>query len=116
MFKSKREKQLEELTSLYAKKISKLETELVKSSTQYVYVQVPAREHQFEYQKRIAEICDDKSFLFWFSQLQYSVLRDFEQDGKDNSEFYRGKLAMLKEIVDDSIKARDIVGGANVKI
>lgn len=104
-FKTKRECQLEELVEAYRTKLEAIPK--ASKVVEFVNVPVPQAEDMPEYWRKIAALVDDPFYLFWLVQLRRSIVDDFETSGSDKAEYYRGKLAMIGEIISDSRKAKN---------
>jgi hypothetical protein len=74
-----------------------------------IQVPIPAVEEMAQYQSRIASLLDDKHTKFYLVNLRRSIADDFEANGSDKAEYYRGKLAAVGDIISDSRKARRVI-------
>ena len=83
----KREQEQQELLELYRQRVCE----------NYIHVPIPTDDQKKELIKMVEQLHTNKLFLFWFAQIKVDSIRDFT-NGIDNSEFIRGKLAMLSEI------------------
>ena len=134
-FKSKKTKQLEklfndsikdmyelekkladttELVQLYKKQIETLSAKPLFSPENYIHVPIPANEDDNKALLiKTAAFTTDTLYLFYFGDIRRRIIQQFESDaGRVNPEFYRGQLALIGEMFDDSVKARKHLGNA----
>jgi hypothetical protein len=105
----KKIKDFEELAGIYRGQISDLKTEIENKG--FVHVPVPQQSDQVAYQTKIAALSEDPLYLFYFSQLRKSAVDGFERHGKDQAEFYRGKLSAIADVLSDARTARSALQG-----
>ena len=106
MFKSKRMKELEELVEHLQEKLE----EATKAPIEiFTLVQVPGPNDQVAFHTKISSLADDPIYMFYIDQLRRKATEGFERMGKDNAEFYRGKLAAFGEIILDARQSRVIL-------
>ena len=96
---------LEELRFKQAEQIDLLKREL-KHNNRFVYVRPPTELDKEEWYRKLSLLCRDESLVFYFSKLQYEIMTMFGLE-KENSEFYRGQMAMITRIMKDSEIAAD---------
>jgi hypothetical protein len=60
----------------------------------------PGPEQQREYWRKLADLLADPFYLFFLSENRRWAVDGFERSGKDNAEYYRGKLAQVHEFVE----------------
>jgi hypothetical protein len=65
-----------------------------------------------EYERACSTLTENPFLLFYFVQLRKRVLDEFIVGGKD-AEYYRGKLAAIGEIMNDSRMARMQIDSRN---
>lgn len=106
-WKSKREKELERLVEIQQQHIEYLQKPK-NLSGYYTIVPVPQPEDMRTYYEKTAAFVTDQFYLFYITQLRRSIVDDFEA-GKESPDVYRGKLALLGDIIRDACKARDII-------
>jgi hypothetical protein len=108
MWKSKRTRDLERLIEVQQQQIELLQKPK-NPSGQFVVVQVPQRDDMRTYYEKISALVTDPFYLFYITQLRRSIVDDFES-GKESPDIYRGKLALLGDIINDSRMARNQLG------
>ena len=111
-FKSKREKELEELCGIYKKALEETRASVLNYASSFVNVNVPTQEDMQAYHTKIAALTSDPLYLFYLTQLRRSVVDEFEIMGKDMPEYSRGKLALIGMLFQDSRKAKTQLGVA----
>ncbi len=107
-WKTKRERELEELVAAYQAQIKVL-TDTQGSNinpAQFVNVPIPQESDMPEYWRKLAALLDDNFYLFYLTQLRRTIVDQFEVNGNDKAEYFRGKLAVIGDIINDSRKAR----------
>jgi hypothetical protein len=109
-FKTKREKELEELCGMYKKQLEDLNKAVPNFASSFVCVGVPTPEDMKAYHTKIAALTTDPLYLFYLVQLRRSVVDEFEILGKDSPEYYRGKLALIGMLFQDAAKASKQLG------
>jgi hypothetical protein len=105
-WKSKRVKQLEELVGLLK---AQLEAHRKPPENIYTLVQIPQPTDHQTFHTHIANLTDDPFYLFYFTQLRRKTTDNFETHGKDNAEFYRGRLAAIGDIFLDARQSKAIL-------
>lgn len=109
MWQSKREKQLEALSTLQAEKIARIESASL--AARFVPIAVPQATDMQAWYTHIAALGSDPLYLFYLTQLRREIIDNFETDGKTDSEFYRGQLAVIGKIFLDARKAANSLTG-----
>ena len=105
---------LESLVEVKEKIIQKLES--IDKTPVYVLVSAPSAENQTEYWRMISQFVDNDFCLFYFTQLQRSLTDEFLAcDDPKKSDYFRGKMACIREIIQDSRKARTEFAKATAK-
>jgi hypothetical protein len=115
-FKSKRVKALEELVGLYKKNISELQVR-----PEYVSVRVPGPDDKTAYWQKLSEFDTNEFFQWHFTRMREGITKAFVIQGKEHSEYFRGKLAAIDDILLDGKNARrkleaDFVRSDNVRM
>lgn len=119
-FKSKHIKELEkklsdaiELTQLYKSKIDKLEEKPLFTPENYIHIPVPSTEDDNRaLLLKTAALTSDPLYLFYFADVRRRIIQQFESEtGRQYSEYFRGQLALVGQIFEDSGKARKHIGG-----
>lgn len=100
IFKSKREKQFEELCKLYKFQIDEL-----KKRPEHVAVTVPDPTQQAEYWRQLATLETNDFLLYHFTQMKSKIMMAFAIHGKDYGEYYRGKMDCIRDILTDARNA-----------
>ncbi len=100
-FKTKRENELLELCELYRKKINDLE-----NRESFITVKVPLESEQGEYWRKLSLLREDNYYLFYFTNMKTQIINSFRVQGKEFSEFFRGKLDAINDILTDAKNAR----------
>jgi hypothetical protein len=112
IFKTKRERDLEELINLYRGKIEKIKNDNEKLEHKFIPIAVPRETDQRAYWEKITQLITDPLFVFYLNQLRFDIITEFEGNGKDNAEYYRGKLSAIGQIFMDARKAQKQLSGA----
>lgn len=107
MWKSKRTKQLEEYIDVLKSQVNALSDK--KSVEIYTLVQVPGESDRDTFNRKIAGFIDDPFYLFYLTQARRKATDAFEANGKELSEYYRGKLAAIGEIFIDARQSKRIL-------
>lgn len=94
------------LLELYKEKIEKLEKD---NLNRFVYVKVPTSDDAEAFNIKLSEISTDPLYLFWMSKLQSNIINEFKCGGANSPDYYRGMIAMISIIMDDSRKAREML-------
>jgi hypothetical protein len=106
-FKTKRERLLEELITVYKKQIVDLQNPVpLNPSGQYINVPIPQPNDMVEYWRCLSQLTDNMYSLFYLTQLRRSVVDEFEYSGKELAEYHRGQLAAIGMIFKDSQNAK----------
>jgi hypothetical protein len=105
-FKSKREKQLEQLVSLLQEKIASKEKENAVFVNSFTTIQVPRPEDMVAYWTALSKLVTDPLFVFYLTKMRTDILMGIEENGKDKYEFYRGMLAANGQLFIDARKAQ----------
>lgn len=96
---------LEELLDLKDKQVKGLEEK--KNPIEYTLVEPYVPAMQKNYLQDIVQFTENRLILFYFVQLQRNLLDEFLSAGeKGNSDYIKGKLALIREVMDDSRKAK----------
>lgn len=98
---TRRERQLEELVGLLKADIANLE-----KRPAYIEVAVPSTNDQLAYWQALAKIEDDQLLRYHFAQMRNGIVSAFLVQGEKYSEFFRGKLSAIDEIVTDARNAK----------
>jgi hypothetical protein len=114
MFKSKREKELEELIALYKGKIEALEN--ASPAAKYVAVQVPQASDMTAYWTKVAAFSTDPLYVFYLSQLRREIVDRFETMGDGKAEYYRGMLAAVGQMFNDARKSIEQLAGVSREV
>lgn len=96
---------IEELVMKQAEQIEALKEQL-SANNRFVYVRPPTDVDNFNWYQKLSNLCTDECFVFYFAKLQYEIMAMFGCD-KENSEYYRGQMAMITRIAKDSEIAAD---------
>jgi hypothetical protein len=101
-----------ELVKLYKKQIDVLSEKPTISPEHYVHVPVPQTDEDMRaLQLKIAQLTSDTLYLFYFADLRRKIIQQFESEsGRQYSEYFRGQLAFIGQIFEDSAKARKHIG------
>lgn len=114
-WKSKRERDLEDAIKLYQKMLGDMKKrETSDDLGRYVHVPAPKPEEVQEYQRRIAAFIEDRLYLFYLAQLRREVVDQFQNDRNASADYYRGKLAVIGDLISDGQRARSVLNGAGV--
>lgn len=105
-FKSKREKQLEQLVDLLKEKVAVNEQNNAIFVNSFTTIQVPRPEDMVAYWTALSKLVSDPLFVFYLTKMRTDILMGIEQDGKDKYEFYRGMLAANGQLFIDARKAQ----------
>jgi hypothetical protein len=92
------------LLELYKEKIQKLEND---NLNRFVFVKIPTSDDEEAYKIKLSELSIDPLYLFWMNKLQYHAVSEFQKGGVESPDYYRGMIAMITMIQDQSRKARD---------
>ena len=120
-FKSKRIPELEkklsdamELVQLYKKQIDTLSEKPLFSPENYIHVPIPTTEDDNRaLLLKTAQLTTDTLYLFYFADLRRRIIQQFESEvGRTHSEYFRGQLALIGELFEDSGKARKHLGAS----
>jgi hypothetical protein len=114
-FKSKREKDLEQLVKLQQEKIDNKEREDSRFIYSFTTIQVPRREDMVAYWQKLQTLITDPLFVFYLTKMRTDILMGIEENGQDKYEFFRGMLATNGQLFKDARKAQAelLKGGAD---
>lgn len=108
--KTKKINDFEELLNLQNDKIKRIEDKNSNFASSFVFVPVPQPNDMLAYHQKMAALIDDPLYLFYISQLRRCIVDEFEASSEKNSEFYRGKLVAIGDIILDARKAKNQLG------
>jgi hypothetical protein len=111
LFKSKREKGLEELVELYREKIDEFKGNKENFASRFVPIAVPQENDMAAYWTKLTAFITDPLYVFYLTQLRREIVDNFEGNGKSGSEFYRGMLSAIGQIFLDARKAQKQLSG-----
>jgi hypothetical protein len=105
MIFGKRVKELEVLARHYRNRVDELEQD-DRGLGRYVPISVPRAGDSKEYNHKLMELVDNEFMLFYFTAKRLEVVKRFERDKQGSADYYRGQLALLDDIIEDSRSAR----------
>ena len=93
-----------DLVAAYKEKIEGLE----KQAPKEIFTQIlpPGPDQEREYWRKLSDLLSDPFYVFFLAECRRWAIEGFERSGKDNSEYFRGKLTQVSEIVDLCRSAR----------
>lgn len=97
----KQKKELRELCEYY-----KRELEFSRNNYPYITVDTPSPGCEKAYWTAIEKLGSDDFYKYYFTQMREKVVHAFGRQGKENSEYFRGKLSTIEEIMIDVKEAR----------
>jgi hypothetical protein len=103
VFNVQKVKDLEELCREYQGKISQLEE---RPKEVFTVLRPPEAGDNIEFYRSIATLIDNKFLLFFLEQMRREFIEQFEVSGKELSEYYRGKLAAIGDLIKEARSAK----------
>jgi hypothetical protein len=100
LFTTKRERQLEELCKLQQDTIKDLNTKPV-----YIQIHVPNQDDQIAYWQSLARLETDGLLKYHIVKMREGIVSAFLVQGKEYSEYFRGKLSTIDELMEDARNA-----------
>jgi hypothetical protein len=113
-FKSKREKDLEQLVKLLQEKADNKDREESRFINSFTTIQVPRPEDMVAYWTTISKLISDPLLVFYLTKMRTDILMEIEERGEGKYEFYRGMLTMNGQLFKDARKAQSELAKAGL--
>lgn len=93
--------ELENLCTHYREQAEKFQ-----ARPEYTAIRIPAAEDMPEYYRKLIELDENDFYKYYFKRVYDSIAKAFIHQGKEHSEFFRGKLSAIDDIILDARSAR----------